>query len=205
MEYTGERMIPAHDGKAGEGGIEVHDLMYREFLIATENKEVLDIACGCGHGTKLIAGRARKVWAFDISQDAIEFARKYQADPKVTYEVGDICNIPMGHESVDVVVSVETFEHVSEIDRLISEVHRVLRPHGTWCFTTPNGERYPYTDKEQPRRFPYHVRHYTRRDLDRLIGGRFIFHVRETGYEPDVSQAWGIPTFGNYSVFAVKR
>lgn len=200
MQYTGERIIPEHAEKAGVGNIDIHDLMYREFLVAVENKLVLDIACGCGMGTKMLSSRALRVHGYDIDKDTIEFAHEYYEARNIKYDVGDIRQIPEVDEVFDTVVSVETFEHVAEIEQVIKEVHRVLKPNGIWCFTTPNGERYP-----DHRIVQYHVKHYTEKELRKLLDDKFSVYVRRTGLEPDMTIHFKQPTFGNYSVFGVKK
>jgi 2-polyprenyl-3-methyl-5-hydroxy-6-metoxy-1,4-benzoquinol methylase len=200
MEYTGERVIPAHDGKPAQGNYPIHELMYREFLVATVGKVVIDVACGCGHGAKMIAEHAEHVFGYDISPEAINFATLYNQAPNISYDVADIRSLPHTPQSVDTVISVEVFEHVLDIEQVISEVHRVLKPNGFWCFTTPNGERYP-----DHRIVPWHVRHYTKSTLQQLLAPHFRVHIRETGLEPDSSIHFGVPTFGNYSVFCLKN
>lgn len=200
MQYTGERIVPEHADKQGQGNIDIHDLMYREFLVAAENKLVLDIACGCGMGTKMLASRALRVHGYDIDKETIEFAKQYYSGQNIKYDIGDIRQIPEVDGIFDTVVSVETFEHVEEVEKLISEVHRVLKPNGIWCFTTPNGERYP-----DHRVVKYHIKHYTENELHKLLNDKFSIYVRRTGLEPDVIVHFKQPTFGNYSVFGVKK
>ena len=112
----------------------------------------------------------------------------------------DIKNLIHYHvaNSIDVVVSVETFEHVENIENVITGVKTILRPGGLWCFTTPNGERYP-----DHRVVKYHVKHYNKQEITELLEG-FTIHIREVGYEHDSSEIFKKPTFGNYSVFALK-
>jgi 2-polyprenyl-3-methyl-5-hydroxy-6-metoxy-1,4-benzoquinol methylase len=200
MQYTGERIIPEHAGKAGQGNIDIHDLMYREFLVAVENKLVLDIACGCGMGTKMLASRALRVHGYDIDKESIDFAKEHYNALNIKYDVGDIKQIPEIDSLFDTVVSVETFEHVEEVEKVISEVYRVLKPNGIWCFTTPNGERYP-----DHKIVKYHVKHYTEKELHSLLDSKFEIYVRKTGLEPDMTVYFKRPTFGNYSVFGVKK
>jgi len=200
MIYTGERIVPLHDDVPGQGNIDIHDLMYREFMVATENKVVLDIACGCGMGSKMFSSRAQSVKGYDIDPETIEFAQKYYSDEKIKYEVGDICNIPEENATFDTVISVETFEHVNDAEKMISEVHRVLKEKGIWCFTTPNGVRYPDHSVVK-----FHVKHYTESNLYDMLDSRFSIYVRKTGLEPDMTVHFGKPTFGNYSVFCIKK
>ena len=200
MEYTGERIIPEHDGNVGQGNIYIHDLMYREFMVAVDNKIALDIACGCGMGTKMLAERASKVHAYDISEESIAFAKEYYNLDNIEYKVGDIRDIPEEDNFFDTAISIETFEHVIEIEKIIDEIHRVLKPNGIWCFTTPNGERYP-----DHKVVKYHVRHYSEEELHKLLDDRFEIYIRKTGFELDSTLHKKKPTFGNYSAFCVKK
>jgi len=78
------------------------------------------------------------------------------------------CSLPSA--SFDGVVSVEVIEHVPDDDAFMAQVARVLRPRG-WCyFTTPNGD---YVKNEPPNYNPDHLRHYTRRELEDLLGRHF--------------------------------
>lgn len=200
MKYTGERVIPKHDNTEAQGGYDTHELMYKEFLGATEDKIVIDVACGCGHGSHMISKNASIVYGYDISLEAIEFAKKYYQEENIWYEVGDIKRLPHEDHSIDTVVSVEVFQHVLPIEDVIKEVHRVLKPQGFWCFTTPNGERYP-----DHRVVKWHLKHYNKKELHNLLDPYFNIHIRETGIEPDSSVYMNRPVFGNYSIFCIKK
>lgn len=54
-----------------------------------QDRDVLEIACGVGYWTELLASRANRVYAFDISELAIAFARQRVLAPHVELAVGD--------------------------------------------------------------------------------------------------------------------
>ena len=200
MEYTGERVIPNHGDLEAQGNYDAHVAMYKEFLETTRDREVIDVACGCGHGSKMISGIAKKVYGYDISPEAVKFAKKYFQEDNIEYNVGDIKKLPHKDESIDTIISVEVFEHVLPIEDVIKEVHRIIKPKGFWCFTTPNGYRYP-----DHRIVKWHLKHYNAQELHTLLDPYFNIHIRETGIEPDSSVYMGRPIFGNYSVICVKK
>ncbi len=68
--------------------------------------------------------------------------------------------------SFDAVVAVEVLEHVEDDAAFVREVHRVLKPGGTFLMTTPNGDFVPNTN-------PDHKRHYKREELDARLRERF--------------------------------
>jgi ubiquinone/menaquinone biosynthesis C-methylase UbiE len=95
-------------------------------------KRVLEIGCGNG-GMQLAlirAGAAESV-GIDVSDEAIEFAAERLRDhPSVKVMVADAQSIPAEAGSFDVVVSSAAFEHVHDIEAMLCEVERVLRPGG---------------------------------------------------------------------------
>jgi len=141
MEDTGERMIPAHHKGS---------LMYGEHMVRYEaaceigaDKIVLDIASGTGYGTQLLAKTAKHVYGVDVAQDAIDYAKKNYSRKNVTFLLGDAERIPLEDNSVDVVVSFETIEHIKDYQGFLAEIKRVLKPGGQAIVSTPNDKEFP--------------------------------------------------------------
>ena len=176
MRFTGERYIPeASDGFpfSEEMTIE-HYLRYflaRKFV---HGKDVLDIACGAGYGSAILASSAKSVIGVDISDDAVDHASEiYQLD-NLTFRQGDAADIPLPDSSIDIVVSFETIEHHARHEKMMREVVRVLRPTGQLLLSSPdkstNGDRLP------PNSNPYHVKELYREELEDLIAKHFEFY-----------------------------
>ena len=79
LEFTGEYFIP---GKSPRSVEEDHIERYRFARQFVSDKTVLDIACGTGYGSNLLADSgASRVDGVDISEDVINYAiSSYQAD-----------------------------------------------------------------------------------------------------------------------------
>src|SRR3982750_1352378 len=73
-------------------------------------KIVLDIACGEGYGSNLIAAKAAKVIGVDIDTGVIESAKSKYKRNNLQYYQGNADNIPCENNFFDVVVSFETIE-----------------------------------------------------------------------------------------------
>lgn len=74
---------------------------------------VVDIACGSGYGSKMMAKHGCKVISIDCSKDAIELCKKYNDHPNITWIVGDIQNFSkIVNENLDAIVCFETLEHI---------------------------------------------------------------------------------------------
>jgi 2-polyprenyl-3-methyl-5-hydroxy-6-metoxy-1,4-benzoquinol methylase len=71
----------------------------------------------------------------DNSAAAVALARQNGLDAQLT-ELDQTW--PLGNASMDVVLAGEVIEHVMDIDKFVSEAHRVLRPRGLLVVSTPN-------------------------------------------------------------------
>jgi len=133
LNYTGERMIPEQSDMQT---FWEHIYRYRFALPYVKGKRVLDIACGEGYGTSaLLMGGAKKVIGVDISREACDFAKaKYKVDARV----GSAEEIPLSDNSVDVIISFETIEHLEHPVKFLQESLRVLSNNGVLLISTPN-------------------------------------------------------------------
>jgi 2-polyprenyl-3-methyl-5-hydroxy-6-metoxy-1,4-benzoquinol methylase len=101
----------------------------------TENN-VLDMACGAGWGTRMLAGKARKVTGIDLAAADI-FSDEPDALPaNLEYKVGDVTHMPFADEIFDVITAFELLEHV-DADACLREARRVLKPGGLFMLSTP--------------------------------------------------------------------
>ncbi len=135
--FTGERFVPGIDDD--EITIE-HYQRYESIKELVKGKVVVDAACGEGYGTSIIGSVAKQVTGFDISEEAVKRATESYATDNVTYRIGDISNLPLEDDTVEVFVSFETIEHVdADLQvKFISEVSRVLKKDGVFIISSPN-------------------------------------------------------------------
>lgn len=138
----------------------------------------LDIACGAGYGSDLLAAegadRGVKVIGGDIALEAVQYSQQHYQRPNLRFAQMDIRRLPFTDASVDTVVSFETLEHVVEGDRFLREVARVLRPEGQLILSTPLGG---------PSGNPHHHAYYQR--------GTFEAYLRQFFREVDLSYQRG--------------
>ncbi|MEK3838557.1 class I SAM-dependent methyltransferase [Paenibacillus sp. FSL R7-0128] len=156
MEYTGERFVL---GKA-EGEIETEHLhRYNAIMEMASGKNILDIACGEGFGTAILARKAAHVWGVDISDEAINYAKERYNRYNLNYKQGSVENLDFEDDFFDMIVSFETIEHVDEViqDKFLKETNRVLKNNGILVMSTP--DKYLYSDVPNHRN-PYHVKEF---------------------------------------------
>jgi len=135
MKFTGERYVPTEAGEIR------HEHLHRYAWCAhlVEGKDVLDIACGEGYGSAMLAHQAKSVIGVDIADSAIRHASTtYREIRGLEFKRGDAAQIPLDDNSVDVVVSFETIEHHDRHREMLSEIRRVLRRDGLLIISSPN-------------------------------------------------------------------
>lgn len=139
IDFTGERFVPTESGEIR------YEHMHRYAWVTSfcGGKDVLDIACGEGYGSALLAKHARSVIGVDISDEAVKHAQHVYGDYKnLSYRQGSATSIPQPSSSVDVVVSFETIEHLAEQSEMLAELRRVLKPDGLLIISSPNKKVY---------------------------------------------------------------
>jgi len=77
---------------------------------------VVDIACGSGYGSHLIATNpdVTHVTGVDLDADAIAHAQRHFASPRVTFQRASVADFT-SDRAIDLVVSVETIEHLKDL------------------------------------------------------------------------------------------
>lgn len=127
---------------------------------------ILDLACGVGYGSHLLADALEAhVTAADVDSAAIEHARRYFPASNIDYMLADARTVVFKDESFDAIVSFETIEHVDFSEMLVRQYARWLKPGGVLICSTPNQDVMPF-DKLK---FRFHVKHYTNSELLALL------------------------------------
>jgi ubiquinone/menaquinone biosynthesis C-methylase UbiE len=107
----------------------------------------LDIGCGEGHNTRLLARRGAIVSAIDIAEDFIAHARQAEAQEPlgIDYRVASAVQLPFADAAFDFATGFMSFMDIPETDRVVAEAYRVLKPSGFLqisichpCFDTPH-------------------------------------------------------------------
>lgn len=136
---------------------------------------------GCGDGRLSTALDAAELTLADVSEVALVRAATRLPGAR-TVALEPDAPLPLADNAFDLVLCAETIEHVRDVQLLLSEVRRVLKPGGRLALTTPAHSRLTGIDvalRGFERRFPPlspHLRFLTRRSLARLL--------RELGFEP---------------------
>ena len=105
-----------------------------------QGRDVLDLGCAGGFMAEALDDRGARVTGIDPAAEAIAAAQAHAAEGgrDIRYDVGVGEALPYADAAFDAVVCVDVLEHVSDLDRVLSEVTRVLRPGGLFLFDTIN-------------------------------------------------------------------
>jgi 2-polyprenyl-3-methyl-5-hydroxy-6-metoxy-1,4-benzoquinol methylase len=168
--YTGERIVPVLTPNTV---FQEHEQRYNFAADFVRGKTVLDVASGSGLGSDfLLRSGALKVIGVDIDGAAVEYASEHY--PRITFLHGDASqSISLHENSVDVVVSFETIEHLCDQENFLSECRRVLKPDGSFICSTPN---YQLGKWGPPNEF--HVKELDAREFINLVKSHFQRNVR---------------------------
>ena len=114
---------------------------------------VLDLCCGTGYGTELLARSAATVHGVDVDAPSVEGAtRAYAGLPHVSFEVADALEVmerPL-REDFDAIVMFEGLEHLPDVDRAIELLAKQRSSGIALIVSLPNSKAYEEDN-------PYHV------------------------------------------------
>ena len=187
MEFTGERFLPE---------LVMPEISYEHwnrYLFARQfvkDKIVLDVACGEGYGSYLLSNTAKKVIGVDISQETVDYAKGKYINNNLEFLLGSAAQLPLNKDYfLDVIVSYETIEHISEKDQVsfLSEVKRTLKNDGIFIVSTPNKKLYsdvPNYNNE------FHAKEFYFEDFKNLLESYFK-HVDFLGQRVEIGSYIG--------------
>src|SRR3954447_7883903 len=125
LELTGERTLP--DVPEENYWYRRHLVVYQWIAARCRGLDVVDLACGEGYGTDVLASRAARVTGVDANPEAHDHARLKYTRPGVRF-VRDL--VESYDEPCDAVVFLQTIEHVQNPGEILDHLRTMLRPGG---------------------------------------------------------------------------
>ena len=131
------------------------------------NVSVLDGGCGVGYGSRILSEKASHVTAIDISEETIEFARRYWVDDNIDFVNQDLLFLQFDDPQPEFRVAVfyECIEHLAAPELLLLRLRRHFTPDAQLFLSVPNQVVRPFHLHLNP----YHFMHYTQADLKGLL------------------------------------
>ena len=139
-----------------------HVVRYSVSRDLCSGRRVLDVACGEGYGSFLMATEwsAKSVLGVDISEEAISSARVNFRSKNISYEVGSAYELTKyaATEKFDLIVSIETIEHLEHPEVFLKEIKKVAAEGATIIISCPND---PMLYENDPVGNVFHLHRYT--------------------------------------------
>jgi SAM-dependent methyltransferase len=153
---------------------------------ALRPRQVLDVATGGGHTALAFAALARTVVAVDLTLPMLgvaqDFARGRGAD-NVRFVAGDVAALPFPESTFDVVTCRIAAHHFADVAAAVRQVHRVLRPGGSFLLQDILGHDDPdanaFITEVERRRDPTHVKSYRAAEWKALLRGAGLTVLEE--------------------------
>lgn len=185
LALTGERTLP--DVPAENYWYRRHLAVYEWIGARVIGQRVLDMACGEGYGSEVLARGAASVVGVDANPEAHEHARMRYQRQNLTFERGmvETHGGAPGDPEYDAVVFLQTIEHVQDPDAVLRHFRSLLAPGGVVYVSTPNLLTLapPGAQKSDN---PWHVREYRAHEFEALCRRVFprvqvlgLFHARK--------------------------
>ena len=180
LHLTGERTLP--DVPEENYWYRRHLVVYEWIAARAHGRRVVDLACGEGYGSAVLARTAASVVGVDANPDAFEHARLKYTRPGLAFE-RDMIETWTGE--VDCVVFLQTIEHVQDPDAVLARIRDLIGPGGVAYVSTPNVLTLAPEGQERSGN-PWHVREYRPEQYRALCERHFsrvdllgLFHARK--------------------------
>ena len=177
LELTGERTLP--DVPEENYWYRRHVAVYKWIAERCAGRRVVDLACGEGYGSELLATRAAEVIGVDANSEAFDHARRKYRRENLSFERGLVEDFD---REMDAVVFLQTIEHIHEPGQLLERFAR-LAPVS--YVSTPNRLTLAPPGAEKSDN-PWHLREYDQGEYRELLEPHFrsvelfgLFHARK--------------------------
>jgi 2-polyprenyl-3-methyl-5-hydroxy-6-metoxy-1,4-benzoquinol methylase len=192
LRLDGERTLP--DVPEENYWFRRHLVVYEWIAARVGGLRVVDVACGEGYGSAVLADAAADVVGVDANPDAFEHARLRYRAPNLRF-VRDM--VETFSEPCDAVVFLQTIEHVHDPDGVLENLKGMLAGGGTAYVSTPNVLTLAPRGAERSGN-PWHLREYRAEEFRALCGAHFgsvvlygLFHAgRLRAHELALRAGW---------------
>jgi SAM-dependent methyltransferase len=178
LSLTGERTLP--DVPEENYWFRRHLAVYEWIAARAHGRRVVDLACGEGYGSAVLARTAASVVGVDANPEAFEHARLKYTNVRFERNM-----IELWTGDVDCVVFLQTIEHVQDPDAVLEHIRELIGPGGVAYVSTPNVLTLAPKGAERSGN-PWHVREYRAAEYRALCERRFgsvdllgLFHARK--------------------------
>jgi SAM-dependent methyltransferase len=192
LPLTGERTLP--DLPEENYWYRRHLVVYEWIAARVAGQRVVDMACGEGYGSNVLAGAAASVVGVDANPEAHEHARLRYVRDNLRFERDLVESFA---EPCDAVVFLQTIEHVQDAGAILDRFESMLGGRGVAYVSTPNLLTLAPPGAEKSGN-PWHLREYRAEEFRELCEAHFprvemlgLFHARKLrAHEVAIKLGW---------------
>jgi 2-polyprenyl-3-methyl-5-hydroxy-6-metoxy-1,4-benzoquinol methylase len=180
LALTGERTLP--DVPEENYWFRRHLAVYEWIAAQVAGLRAIDMACGEGYGSDMLAGSAASVVGVDANPEAHEHARLRYQRANLRFARDLVETFP---EPADAVVFLQTIEHLQDPAAVLAHFRSLVGDTGVVFVSTPNVLTLAPKGAERSDN-PWHVHEYRSREFQELCEGSFgkvdmygLFHARK--------------------------
>ena len=185
-----------HMDMSRESGARADAHMVRYALAASlvrAGDTVLDCACGLGYGSAILAAQSNgaRFIGIDLDADTVAYANaNFGRQYGVEYQAASATDLShIADDSIDLVVSFETIEHLEDYHAFLREARRVLRPDGRIIASVPN----LWVDETGKDPNPYHFHAFDYPFFRATMAEYFLIEERWAQTAPGGFKLWDAP------------
>ncbi len=174
---------------------DLDQVVTRRMLGAQRCAAALELGCGTGKNTTLLATVAQQVLALDFSEGMLAQARRKLRQVQVQFVLADLLQpLPCAGQCVDLVTCNLVLEHIEDLTPLFAEAHRVLRAGGVFFvselhpFRQYQGKKAVFQYQQQQIEIPAYVHHLSAFFDAGTAAGFTLNHLGEWWHEADQNQ-----------------
>ena len=180
LALTGERTLP--DVPEENYWFRRHLVVYEWIAARVRGLRAIDMACGEGYGSEVLARAAAGVVGVDANPEAYEHARLRYVRPNLRF----VCDlIGSFSEHADAVVFLQTIEHLEEPGAVLEHFRSLVGGAGAVFVSTPNVLTLAPNGASRSDN-PWHVHEYRCQEFEQLCRAHFasvemygLFHARK--------------------------
>lgn len=116
------------------------NILFAKLKLDPQGKSALEVGCGGGLLCEEIARMGFETYGVDPSLNSLRTAVNHSkaSGLRIHYQPGTGEALPYGDNTMDVVFCCDVLEHISDPEKVISEISRILKPGGIFCYDTFN-------------------------------------------------------------------
>lgn len=126
-----------------KGFLDAHDEAYLRSYVelvddhAKSNSSILELGCGNGLSARMLRDKGHRVIGTDLSYAFLEETDKWE-NKELRYLACDALNLPFNENSFELVCSNELLEHVTNAEKILNEMIRIVSPGGLIVIAGPS-------------------------------------------------------------------